>query len=310
MSYLAQLSFQNFCAFYAKRLQQIALVICGRECIVVVKVLVMKSILLLMVVGFIGVAPGQDAITFTNRLATFTNLQREVFRDVRLVRADAAGIIYREGAGGGRVCYTNLPPAFLELLGIPTNWTVDAVLPAQPTGADRKEFEAIKAKADQGDAHAQWSLALYYQLGAYVPKDAAEAVKWYRKAAEQGHAESQLTLGYDYDHGDGVAKDAVESVKWYRRAAEQGHASAQFNLGIDYYKGDGVTKDVGEAAKWFRKAAEQGHAGAQYAFGLCYVAGSGVTKDAEEAAKWFRKAAEQGNQLAQDQLKKLEHQLD
>jgi hypothetical protein len=110
-----------------------------QERIVAVKVLVMKSILLLAVVGFIGVAPGQDAITFnnrvatfigvapgqdaitfTNRLATFTNLQGEVFRDVRLVRADADGIIYREtvGVGGGRVFYTNLPQPVLKSLGL------------------------------------------------------------------------------------------------------------------------------------------------------------------------------------------------
>jgi hypothetical protein len=81
----------------------------------------MKRILLLLVLGFVGVAPGQDATTFTNKLATFTNLQGEVFRDVRLVRGDGDGIIYRLSIHGvektdetGRLCRLNLTVHGLE----------------------------------------------------------------------------------------------------------------------------------------------------------------------------------------------------
>ena len=35
---------------------------------------------------------------------------------------------------------------------------------------------------------------------------------------------AQFNLGVCYDKGTGVAKDAAEAVKWYRRAVEQGHA--------------------------------------------------------------------------------------
>ena len=67
--------------------------------------------------------------TFTNKIVTFTNLQHKVFRDVRLVRANALdGIIYQEtvGVGGGRVSYTNLSVAFLESLGISSNQIASA----------------------------------------------------------------------------------------------------------------------------------------------------------------------------------------
>lgn len=119
--------------------------------IVALKVLVMKSILLLLVLGFIGVAPGQDAITFTNRLATFTNLQGEVFRDVRLVRADADGIIYREtvGVGGGRVFYTNLPQPVLKSLGLPK---ASAESTGTPTFTNNSEYiQTIMKSATNGD---------------------------------------------------------------------------------------------------------------------------------------------------------------
>jgi len=94
----------------------------------------MKGIVLLLVCGFVGVALGQDAITFTNKVVTFTNLQAHVYREVQLVRADMDGIIYREtvGVGGGRVYYTNLSAGVLESLGIPTNRVASAKPRAEP----------------------------------------------------------------------------------------------------------------------------------------------------------------------------------
>jgi len=59
---------------------------------------------------------------------------------------------------------------------------------AQQPEAGTKRFEDTKAKAEKGDAQAQCNLGLCYEEGAGVAKDAAEAVKWYRKAADQGHA--------------------------------------------------------------------------------------------------------------------------
>ena len=135
-----------------------------------------------------------------------------------------------------------------------------------------------------------------------MQKDAAEAVKWYRRAAEQGHANAQCNLGWCYDSGTGVQKDAAEAAKWYRRAAEQGHARAQCNLGVCYGNGTGVQKDAAEAVRWYRLAAEQGYANAQNNLGWCYYNGVGVQKDAAEAVKWYRLAAGQGDALAQRNL--------
>ncbi len=84
-------------------------------------------------------------------------------------------------------------------------------LPGQPTDAERKQFEAIKAKADKGDPEAQLSLAACYANGNGVARDPAKAVKWLRKAAEQGSARAQCLLGLNYANGAGVKKpDKVE----------------------------------------------------------------------------------------------------
>ena len=167
---------------------------------------------------------------------------------------------------------------------------------------DKPPSESIRVAAEKGDAKAQYDLAVLYDKGGGVARDAVEAVKWYRKAAEQRYAYAQYNLGVCYDEGDGVTKDAAEAVKWYRKAAEQGYASAQYNLGLHYAEGAGVEKKPTEAVKWFRNAAELGLAGAQNDLAIAYSLGDGVTKDNVEAVKWFRKSAEQANVLGQFHL--------
>ena len=117
------------------------------------------------------------------------------------------------------------------------------------------EFLTVKAKAEKGDATAQFNLGLMYMNDLGVEKDYAEAVKWYRKSAEQGNANAQNILGIMYEKGNGVEKDYVEALKWYNKAADQGLAAAQNILGIMYEKGNGVEKDYVEALKWYNKAA-------------------------------------------------------
>jgi len=58
----------------------------------------------------------------------------------------------------------------------------------QPLTAQAETFEETRAKAEQGDAEAQFNVGACYDNGTGVGKDEAEAVKWYRKAAQQGLA--------------------------------------------------------------------------------------------------------------------------
>src|SRR5260221_9728507 len=122
----------------------------------------------------------------------------------------------------------------------------DSILFAQQAEGDRRLFEEARAKAEKGDALAQFNLALMYFQGIGCAKNPAEGVKWCRSAAEQGSARAQNTLGVIYN-ADGAAKDEAEACRWYRKAAEQGDAMAQLNLGVMYAKGTGVVKDEVEA---------------------------------------------------------------
>ena len=135
--------------------------------------------------------------------------------------------------------------------------------------------------------------------------DFATALKEWQPLAEQGDALAQGNLGIMYQNGDGVPKDATQAVKWFRLSPEQGHANAQYNLGTKYDQGNGVFKDYAEAAKWWRLSAEQGHALAQYNLGVMYVNGNGVLQDNITSYMWYDIASANGDEDAGERRDKL-----
>ena len=93
---------------------------------------------------------------------------------------------------------------------------------------ENRLVEAIRVKANAGDAEAQWLLGLLYANGqGGVPQDYAQGVAWYRKAAEQGYAAAQSHLGFAYANGQGVPQDYVESHQWMNLAASRASAEDQ-----------------------------------------------------------------------------------
>lgn len=85
--------------------------------------------------------------------------------------------------------------------------------------------------------------------------DYAMAYRLWAPLANQGYAHAQFSLGVMYGNGHGVPQDYAEAVKWYRKAAEQGNSSAQNNLGVMYDKGQGVPQDYVQAHRWYNLAA-------------------------------------------------------
>ena len=88
------------------------------------------------------------------------------------------------------------------------------------------------------------------------------------KAVARGDAKAQYNLGVRYANGEGVPKDDAEAVKWYRKTAEQGDATAQYaqySLGVCYANGTGVPQDLVNSYKWILIANASGHEGAKIA---------------------------------------------
>ncbi len=159
--------------------------------------------------------------------------------------------------------------------------------------------DELLAKAEQGDAEAQFQLGRKYMSGRDDPEDQNKGFDWWLKAATQGHVVAQNNIGHCYQGGIGVAENAAEAVRWFVKSAKQGSVDAQYALALIYSEGLGMPKDEAEAMKWYRLAAEQGHVVAQYELAERLYYGLGTTKDEAEGTKWYRLAAEQGHVEAQ-----------
>lgn len=173
-----------------------------------------------------------------------------------------------------------------------------------PTMPDERRTarEELTARAEAGDAAAQYELGQRYAWGEGAPRDWEQAAYWLTLAAENGHVLAQYSLAGCYASGEGDVQDWEQAVCWYTRAAEQGNADAQHSLGVCYAYGRGVGRDLDQAVQWYTRAAEQGHDVAQKDLGVCYARGRGVPQDWEQAAYWYAKSAENGNSRAQYNL--------
>jgi len=101
-----------------------------------------------------------------------------------------------------------------------------AALPAKPDLL--MTIDALRKAAAEGDPEAQFKLGARYSIGDEVPRDYAEAVRWFEPAAEQGHVIAQATLGAYYWEGRGVAKDINKAYFWSILARAQGDEGSKF----------------------------------------------------------------------------------
>ena len=129
---------------------------------------------------------------------------------------------------------------------------------------------------------------------AYQRGDYAAALAIWTPLANAGHERAGFRLGLLYDGGMGVPRDDAEAGRWFRRSAEKGAADAEFYVGLIYYSGKGEPVDYIQAAHWFQLAAEQGHAESLFMLGFLYENGWGVRQDFAEAERWYTRAAEKG----------------
>jgi TPR repeat protein len=156
----------------------------------------------------------------------------------------------------------------------------------------QSEFEELMAKAQSGDAAAQYQVGAAYGEGRHVPRDFDEAAPWFLKSAEQGYPPAEGIYGMSLRQSKPGAAE-----RWMLRAAEHGDASTQFWLGVAYDDKWFGAQDPDLALKWYQKAADAGDPDAQVALGEKYADGEGVKQSYEVAAKWFLKAAEHAPDL-------------
>lgn len=123
-------------------------------------------------------------------------------------------------------------------------------------------------------------------VAAYKKNDYATALRELTPDAKAGDAKAQYYLGLLHAHGYGVPKNPAEAAKWFQKAAEQDVPEAQFDLGHLYRRGAGVPQDYEQAILWLRKAADNGDTFAQSSLAEMYLDGHGTERDLVQAYKW------------------------
>ena len=109
---------------------------------------------------------------------------------------------------------------------------------------NRGEFKAAIAQfrplVAEGYAPAQYQMALMYQHGHFVAKDAMKALELFQLSAAQNYPDAQFELALLYTEGKFIKKDLNKAFELTNKAAQKGLASAQFNLGVMFANGEGV----------------------------------------------------------------------
>ncbi len=158
-------------------------------------------------------------------------------------------------------------------------------------GDDQTDIEALRSRADRGDAKAQLDLAVRYRDGQGMPKDNAEAMKWAHRAADAGNADAMDFVGAAYLRGS-VVKRSPEIAIAYFKAAVNDSAQAAFNLGQCYFGAQGTEQDIPKALEHWKNAAQRGHGRAASCAAMAYLSGEGVAPDAAQARRLAERAAE------------------
>jgi hypothetical protein len=90
--------------------------------------------------------------------------------------------------------------------------------PATTSTKDVWDFERLGARAEAGDASAQFMLGRYY---AEASLNLDESFRWHHKAAMQGHEEAQVAVAAAFFLGKGTPKDEIEAYAFWIMAALQ-----------------------------------------------------------------------------------------
>lgn len=166
---------------------------------------------------------------------------------------------------------------------------------------DKQQYDQNIAAARQGDAEAQFQVAMSLN-------DKDEALVWLRKAGEQGQEGSLYILTIIYS-GEDKEYRSYANKEEFRHFMEVGYRhinDGKFNvklltmLGLLYYTNSEIRDDK-KALEFFRKAVEHPNpnnvgwlACAEGMIGVFYMNGTEVEQDDTQAFTWFKKSVSHG----------------
>lgn len=220
--------------------------------------------------------------------------------------------------------------------------TILGILCGLLLGACHSSTHALLARAQDGEAAAQFEYGRRLLTGQKTAPDRSLAPGWFYAAASQGHAKAQAALGTCYQRGLGLPRNEKEALKWYNKAAIQGeqHATRAVLEYADTKKGKKAVKNAlrpllaaenpaaelylavrllqevpanktnqQQAVDYLRYAAMGGSGEAAFLLFLCYLEGTGVYPSTELGIGWLITAANMDYEPAIALLQQLQAEL-
>lgn len=109
---------------------------------------------------------------------------------------------------------------------------------------NEKAFNYLQKAAQKNNAKALYALATWYIFGKHVKKNLKKGVGLLIQSTENdGPPEAFFDLAISYELGKGVDKDATQAFKNYLLAMAKGDQNAIYEVGRCFYHGIGVEKN-------------------------------------------------------------------
>ncbi len=152
----------------------------------------------------------------------------------------------------------------------------------------------LEAKAQAGDAVAQFHMGKVCDRGIGIEANRDRALAWYRLAILQKEPRSHINLALRLDE-EGTPESIADARRLFEAASALGEASGTFNLARFISRGRGEPEDRRDpvrAFELFHEAWAQGCESAGHWIGYMLQRGDDVREDARLGREWMERAAE------------------
>lgn len=120
--------------------------------------------------------------------------------------------------------YVTLPLLILLYLS-PSHVRADVDCPEEAT--TRHYLQQLERRMEKDDVEAALALAEHYHQGGCTDRDLSKSKKIYERLAKEGNAEAEFRLALIYLNGFGVPANKILTEIWLKKAISHGHPSAR-----------------------------------------------------------------------------------
>jgi uncharacterized protein len=227
----------------------------------------------------------------------------------------AAILWFRKSARQGNAeAMCNLAAAYYDGAGVATDDSLSLAwfLAAQKAGCARATDAVQRAESQlppRTVAKAYQLPAEMYANGEDLPKDQAEAARWWQKAATGGDADTKAEAAVIFLQGKGVPLNVPLGHRLCQDLEDTHDSRGAYCLGYIYQHGIGATADAAKARKLYGRAAQDRYFPAMKALAEMEASGQGGKIDQVSACVLYADLAARRQRGALQSLAAIKRQM-